>query len=227
MPHDVIFPTAVAERVRITRQKWRLSVLVPPASLPVTIAELQDQARLLFPGEPDPCDGAEDALLTRYIATATDELDSAFGWLGRSLIPRTLRLTLDEPPPKVVELPGVPVTSVEQIAYTDPAGVDQVILKADLAANGFRLDLDDTGNPALIWVTNGFAWPETIDDPAKFRIDYIAGYADAAAIPDILKHWILVKAATKYRDREDSVIGTIVAQLQHVERLMDNFRVRM
>lgn len=224
LSHPILQPWL--ERERVT-QEWRLSVLTAPLALPVTIAELQDQARILFPGEDDPCGGAEDDLLLRMLEAALAEIDSPFGWLGRSLITRQLRLTLDMTPPTVVRLPAPPVTSVDQVSFTDEAGVDVVILPGAFDTFGIKTDLADTGHPALLWIDQDFSWPSMREQPARLRIDYTAGYADADAVPSIIKHWILVKAAEKYRDREGSVIGTIVAILEHVERLLDNQRVRM
>ena len=208
---------------RVT-QEWRLSVATPPVAPVATVAELQRQARILFPGEADPFSGAEDDDLDRMIAAATQLIDSPEGWLGRSLITRTLRLSLDRSPPRIVRLPSPPVASITQVAYTDPDGVDVVVLSGDLATEGYRFDRSDTGQAALIWNDD---WPDTEDRPARIRIDYVAGYGLASDdIPDVAKHYILMRAAELYRDREASVVGTIHTKLEHVERALDGFRVR-
>lgn len=198
--------------------------MTPPATPVATVAELQRQARILFPGEADPFGGAEDDDLDRMIAAATQQIDSPEGWLGRSLITRTLRLSLDRPPPKVVRLPAPPVASITQVAYTDTDGVDQVVLAVDMATEGYKFDLEDAGSAALLWNDD---WPATEDRPGRIRIDYVAGYGAAADdVPDIVKHYILMRAAELYRDREASVVGTIHTKLEHVERSLDNYRVR-
>jgi len=210
--------------VRIT-QVGRLSVATAPAAPVATVAELQGQARVLFPGETDPFGGADDWLLAMDIEAAAQELDVASGWLGRSLITRTLRLTLDCAPPRIVRLPGPPVQSITQVAYTDPDGVDQVVLEAAMAAAGYRWDLDDTGQSALLW-NDDPGWPATEERPARIRIDYVAGYGDTGqAIPGGIRQWVLARAAEMYRDREASSLAPVTT-LEHVERSLDNLRVR-
>lgn len=208
---------------RVT-QEWRLSVVTPAASPPVTVSELKQHARLHFPGEADPYGGEEDDALLQLINAALQEIDSPEGWLGRAIMPKTLRLTLCVPPPTVVRLPGIPVASITSIVYYDTAEEEQTVLTAGLAAAGFKYDLDDTGEPALLW---NESWPATYDRPDRIKINYVAGYADEASVPALIKQWVLIRAATLYRDREGSVIGTIIAQLEHVQRALDNLRVRM
>ena len=223
MPSAIHTPWIDLVRVR---QAWRLSVSTAPETAIASVAELQSQARILFPGESDPFEGAEDSLLEMYIEAATQEIDSPIGWVGRSMISRTLRLSLDRAPPRVVRLPGPPVQSITQVAYTDPDGVEVIVLEAAMAAAGYRSDLDDTGEAALLW-NDDPGWPATEARPARIRIDYVAGYgADAADVPGAIRHYVLARAAEMYRDREASTMAP-VSTLEHVERSLDNFRVRM
>lgn len=209
---------------RIT-QEWRLSIVTPAASLLVaTAAELKTHARILFPGEADPFGGAEDTLLEEYIEAAVQEISSPLGWLGRSILSQTLRLTLDLPPPDIVRLPGPPVTSMVSVVYWDTDEVEQTILEADFAANGFYYDISDTGEPALLW---NDSWPATQNRPARIKIDYVAGYTDAASVPKRIKTYIMSKAAESYRDREASNLGVSAVPLEHMERALNAYRVRM
>lgn len=217
--------TPWTELERVT-QAWRLSVSEAPETDLATVKELQTQARILFPGETDPFGGAEDDLLRMYIQAASQEVDAPLGWLGRSLITRTLRLSLDRPPPTVVRLPGIPVQSITQVAYTDPDGVEVIVLEAAMEAAGYRSDLGDTGLPALLWNSDP-GWPTTEDRPGSIRIDYVAGYGTSEKdVPAAIRRYILALAAEMYRDREASSMAP-VATLQHVERSLDNYRVRM
>ncbi len=221
----VALNTAWDALVRVT-QAWRLSVSSAPVNPVATVGELQKQARILFPGEEDPFDGAEDDILALYIEAAAQEIDTPTGWLGRSLITRTLRLSLDQDPPRIVRLPGPPVQSITQVAYTDPDGVEVVVQAAAMAAAGYRWDLEDTGQSALLW-NDAPGWPATEARPGRIRIDYLAGYGDDAAdVPAAMRHYILALAAEMYRDREaSSQVST--SKLEHVERSLDGYRIRV
>lgn len=193
-------------------QDWRLSVVTPPASLPVTVEEAKKHIRLICFDGSDDFDGFEDGLIEGMIGAAVDEVDAPNGWLGRSLVPRTLRLTLDSYPRSIIRLPGVPVTDVLSVKYTDEAGDEQTI-------TDYEVDL--TAEPAILWTRTG--WPSMRSEPARMRIEYTAGYA--GGVPDIIKQWILIKVADYYAQREGIIVGTIVANLQHVQRMLDNMRV--
>jgi uncharacterized phiE125 gp8 family phage protein len=206
-------------------QMWRLSMIEAPDVPVASVGDLQLQARTLFPGEDDPFDGAEDSLIARIIDAATQEVDSPGGWLGRSLVTRTLRLSLDAHPPRVVYLPGPPVTEIVQVTYQPPSGDPVEIEEADLEGAGYRWDLEDTGEPARIWNVNG--WPSTACEPGRIKIDYVAGYGAADDVPDIIRHYILVRAATLYRDRESSSLGAVPMPHEHIRRSLYNMRVRL
>ena len=198
---------------------YRVMTETAPSGLPVSVAELQLHARTLFPGEPDVFDGAEDSLLQLYIEAATNELDFPSGYLGRSLLPRTIRVLIDSTPNHTILLPGPPVTEISEVKYYDDDGIEQEILPAD-----YLTDLNDTGWPARIWPVDD-AWPSMEDRPGRMWIDYISGYSTAADIPAVIRHALLVMAATKYRDRESGVVATIIAEHEHIKRALDNWRV--
>ncbi len=198
---------------------YRTTTITAPTSLPITVDELRLQARVGFPGESDPFDGAEDGFLERLIEAAVDELDFPRGSLGRSLMPRTARLLVDSTPSETILLPGPPVTEILEVKYYDTNGDEQ-----EITADDYRVDLADTGWPARIW--RDTEWPEMQSRPGRMWIDYQAGYADAASIPAVIRHSLMVMAATKYRDREGSVVGTILAEHQHFKRALDNWTVR-
>jgi len=158
-----------------------------------------------------------DGIIDAYKA-ALNEIDSPNGMLGRSLITRTLRLTLDAPPPDVVRIPMPPVTAISTITYRDCDDVFQAIDSADYLS-------DLTAEPALVWPKT--SWPSGIKGgPDTFRIEYVAGYANAASVPDVIKQWLKLRTGDYYRDRETVLLGITPTELPHIKRMLDNWRVR-
>ena len=201
------------------RQDGRLSVVTPATGAAVSLADAKLHLRVDHDDEDDYIEGLVEA--------ATAEIDSPRGWLGRSLITRTLRLTLDSWPPHTVRLPGVPVTSINSVEYRDRDGNLKTVDPADYEA-------DLTAEPALLWPSRDGSlcrgsWPDDMaaTGPDLFRVEYDAGYGDADTdVPRLIRQWLLTRVGDMYRDREGTVLGTIQAQLTHVERALDNMRVR-
>ena len=196
----------------------RLSVLDPPADLVVSVDEVKEQARLMLPNETDPFAGAENSLIERQIRSAIDELDAPQGWLGRSLVTRELRLLLDFQPARILRIPCPPVQTVDAAQYRDHDGVWQ-----DINLNDFLFDLD--ADEAYMWPKPGETWPVAARMPGRFRIDYTAGYGDPDDVPQVIRDALLIMAATKYRDRESVIIGTIATELQHIRNQLAGWRV--
>lgn len=194
------------------RQDGRLSVVTPNGSAVITTADAKLHLRIDH--------STEDTLVDALVSTAAAELETPNGWLGRSLLSRTVRLTLDSPPPDVIYLPGPPVTAISSVKYRNTDDTFTTISSSD-----YLYDL--TAEPALLWIGDD-GWPTDMkcDGPDLVRIEYVAGYTNAAAIPKAIRQWILIRAAELYRDREGSVVGTIATRLEHVDRMLDNHRVR-
>ncbi len=87
--------------------------------------------------------------------------------------------------------------------------------------------LDLTAEPALIWPDRDIGWPSDIQGGVdSVRIDYVAGYANEAAIPRAIRQWLLMRTAELYRDREPSVLGVASNPLRHADRMLDSLRIR-
>ena len=89
-----------------------VTVLTPPASEPVSLAEAKTLLRI------DAAD--EDSLLASLIATARHTVETR---TGRALITRSLALTLNRWPHKnVVRLPHPPLITVNSVEVADASG---------------------------------------------------------------------------------------------------------
>lgn len=164
-------------------------------------------------------DTEHDSYLTMLIKAARR---TAEGYCGRSFITQTWRLTLDEFP-CVMQLERGPVQSVTSIVYTDMAGASQTVTAPALPA--YAIDL--TGQLARIAPGFGYTWPQTLPQIGAVAVTYQCGYgATAASVPEEIKHWILVRVATAFENREEvSASRGSLSALPYVDCLLDEYRI--
>lgn len=189
-----------------------LKLITAPTTYPVTLAEAKLHARV------DLAD--DDALITALIVAATEMCEQK---IGRAIMTQTWQLTLDAFP-EAFELTRVPVQSIASLTYVDLAGATQT-----LASNLYSLDsADEFGLAYVVPAYNG-QWPDTRDQINAVKVQYVAGYANAAAVPQSIKQWILLTVATMYSNRETEAYSSravsTTVQMQFVDRLLDRYVV--
>lgn len=122
--------------------------------------------------------------------------------LHRKLITQTLDAYFDEFPddyPFEFRLP--PLQSVTSITYVDNNGDTQT-----LAADQYLVDAKSA--PARIAPAYGVSWPSTLNQNNAVIIRFVAGYGVASAVPDCVKHWMLMRIKTLWDNRGQIVVGT-------------------
>lgn len=132
-------------------------------------------------------DGDEfDETLRSHILTATEELESD---CRRQLLETDFTLYLDKFPTagcgderaiRDILIEVCPVVSIDEIRYLDAAGVQQV-----LSTSHYRTDL--ISEPARVSPAYGLAWPVSQHVSHAVEIDFTAGFATAADIPEQAK----------------------------------------
>ena len=188
-----------------------LRLITAPTTYPVTLAEAKLHCRV------DASD--EDALLTALITAATEMAEQK---TGRALMTQTWTLVQDAFPTSI-ELTRVPVQTITHVKYYDTAGVLQTLSSALYA-----LAQDDFGF-AKISPAYGEVWPTTQERDDAIVVEFVAGYASAAAVPESIKQWIKLMISTMYDNRETEsyssrAVSTTV-QMSFVDRLLDRFRI--
>ncbi|NBQ69143.1 MAG: hypothetical protein EBU46_10035 [Nitrosomonadaceae bacterium] len=161
-----------------------LTVTTPPATEPVTLAEMKLHSRI---------DGLEDDdLVNGLITAARMHLEQA---ANMKLITQTLTLSIDDFPASGILYLDGPVQSVTSIEYYD--------LDGNLQTWDSELyQVDTTANPARIMPAYDETWPDYLDDYNSIVVTYVAGYGDATAVPAILKQAIKMLVGHWYANRE-------------------------
>ncbi len=164
-----------------------LSIVTPPAALPVALERETRFARL---------DGNTYELDTvaELIETATARLDGPKGFLGRALMTQTWDMVLERFPPctRIIRLPLPPLRSVISITYLDPDGATQTF-----SADAYRVVPDDQGG--IIALKPSEAWPSVLCGPGAVTIRFVAGYD---AVPAEIRSEITAMAADWFDNRD-------------------------
>lgn len=193
----------------------RLVQTQPPAIEPVAVADLRTHVGLDY-GFRD-----HDAMLSLFIKAARRYAEA---YTNRSFITQGWRGTLDGFP-QVIELERAPVVSVQSIVYLDMGGVWRTV--SDPGLPDYAVDLSGP----LGRITPGFGriWPIPLPQIGSVQVNFTAGYGSAATdVPEEVRHWIMLRAATLYRDREESAVleRGDVKPLPYVDRLLDPVTVQ-
>jgi uncharacterized phiE125 gp8 family phage protein len=187
---------------------WTL--VTPPTDEPVTLTEIRDHLRI--------SGTAEDSLLMLYAQMAREAVE-AETW--RALMPQTWDLLLQGWPSNgVIELPRPPLQSVTSIKYTDEDGVVKT-----LAPSNYAVDIAKEPGRVVL-ATNG-EWPsDALYSVNAVAVRFVAGYADASAVPTMAKAAILLQTAEIYANREAVGPGAQLTVAPVVQRVLNLLRVR-
>lgn len=191
-----------------------ISVVTPPTSEPVTVAEVKLQAVIGT--------DADDALLAIMIQAVREHGEAL---TNRSFITQTLKVSLDSFPAKI-DLPRGPVTAVSSVTYIDEDGDEQTLVA------GTDYDTDIISLVGRVQPVYMGQWPTTKQVPNAVNVTYTAGWT-TETIPAALKQWLLVRVASLYTQRENHVIGfgsgMRVASMPHsfADGLLDRYTVSL
>lgn len=185
-----------------------LKLITAATVLPVDLASAKAHLRV------DVAD--DDTLITSMIWAATQVAEQM---TGRALTAQTWELTLDAFP-AALELTRVPVASITSVIYADSTGI-----QTTLSNTLYALDAaDDFGLAYVVPVYDG-TWPDTRSEINAVKVRYVAGYADAASVPEGIKSWIKLQVGMMYVNRESVNVGNITTEFGYVDRLLDRYKV--
>jgi uncharacterized phiE125 gp8 family phage protein len=171
-----------------------LELLDPPATTPITLAEVKDQLRV----DAD----EDDVLLTRLIDVAVAYTDVK-GALGQAMITQKWGQWVNSTPPQTVSLILGPTTGVTAVKYYDTDGV----LQTDTLSN---YQVTGTEFATIIGPKAGFNWPVTQQRSDAIRIEYEIGYGAATTdVPQTIRHALMLLVGHWYDSRENTQIDEL------------------
>jgi uncharacterized phiE125 gp8 family phage protein len=193
-----------------------LSEVTAPTVLPLSLNECKAHLRV-----PD-TENDEDALIMSYLRSTIEEVDGRDGWLGRALCTQTWKYKLDYFPRSTrfrrhssIVVPLPPLQSVTHVKYIDTAGDLQTWASTNYTVTGTE---PNNYAPGLITPVWGEVWPSTRDVPEAVEVQFVCGYTNTNsntqnAIPDSIRNALLIMLAHRYEQRQETVVGTIVASM--------------
>lgn len=149
-----------------------------------------------------------DDLIDAYIAAARSSVEAV---LKMSLMETAWKLRIDNCFPWEIRLPIGPVfdgggsPNDLTISYVDDAGETQT-----LATTEYQVSYGET---AVIRPAYGKTWPATRPVMDAVTVNFQAGWKDAADIPRAILQALRLTVGDCFAHRENTVIGTITAQL--------------
>lgn len=179
----------------------------PPASEPVTAADVKNQLEL------DVSDTSKDTQIELYIESSRQMVEE---YTGLALITQTWTLTLDHwPNDREQWWDGVKQGSLKELWASGRASM--VLLPRyplqtvdSITADGTAVTIADTfitdtsQRPGRLVIKRGAAWPTVIDNAAGIVIEYTSGYgANATDVPAALRLAIIQMAAYMFEHRGD------------------------
>lgn len=167
-----------------------VTVKTPAAIPPLDVAGLKSRLKIEH--------AEDDALLGDFLGAALGEIDGPTG-IGIALMAQVWTLTLDCFAGEI-ELPGWPVTAVNEVRYYDRDGIIQVLDPATYRLAG-------GSDPRRLVRAFGASWPATAYGRGVVEIDYALGAADRSTVPADLITALAMLAGSYNENREAVTLG--------------------
>lgn len=191
------------------QRQW--ATTVDAASLPVSDAELKAHLMLT--------DNDDNAVISSVLLAAVDHIEAV---TNRKLVSQTVELVVSSFPEcsgQVLELPGGVVSEVTSVAYLDAEGVSQT-----LSASRYELNSRGPHAASIALLDPDDSWPIVRAVGLPVTITYVAGWADADAVPASLKNGIKMVAGSFFDGRHAD--GQKMEQSIWYQQILSNWRLR-
>ena len=185
-------------------------LITAPAVEPVTVEELRSQLRITST--------SQDTMLGVLIEAARQHVED---YLRYSLLSATWELYLDSFPAAgdCIYIQKSPVSSVTSLKYYASDGTLTTLTEN----TDYAVDL--ISKPCRIYEAYGTYWPTPRLIKNAVIVKFVAGYASADAVPDVIRQAVLMFASTMYENPADEITGTQVNRIDNnSERLLRPLR---
>ncbi len=171
-----------------------LTQTIAPSDEPVTLAEQKAQSYIDH--------SEQDTHISALIKTAREWCETV---TGRQLMTATWKLTLPgfvytRPGAPHILLPRPPLQTVTGITYLDADGARQTLNESVYIVHADAL-------PGYVRLAYNQSWPTYRAEDGSVEITYVAGYGNAAAVPECAKTAIKIVAAHLFEYREAASFG--------------------
>lgn len=189
------------------------TVTVPPAELPVTLAEVKAYLRVT--------NSAEDGIITGLIQAVVNELES---YARRFFVSRTVLGEYDRlewskfEPFSFVELRRAPLGAVTSVSVIEGSGTTDVTADTELK---------DTAGYARVLFPETLPTPKD-NEPRPLQVVFTAGYGDATAVPEEIKTAIKMGVNFYFRNRGDCATecgNTKASQSPVIQGALSNYKI--
>lgn len=181
------------------------TIVTAPLATPLSVSEVKEHLRVDH--------ASQDTLIWTYLSAAIGEFEDLS---GRALIESTWDYTLDHFPFYSFYLPKGRLVSVMSIKYTPEGGAE-----TEIPSSGYAVDTKS--DPGRVTLNDGVHWPVMALIPAGgFVARFVAGWANAAAVPADIKAALLFKCQLLY-DGSTRATTNAVAEIA-MRRLDEVFR---
>lgn len=173
---------------------WSSSLKTGPTYEPVSLEEAKAHLRVT--------DTDEDDLITSLVQAGREYVEA---FTNRAVLPQTWYWKADRLPCVAIWLPKPPLVSITSVTFVDESGGTQTWAPT----SGYQLS-KPTGpkaSYARLMPAYGNSWPVTRWQFDAVTIEYVAGYADAASVPESIKAAIKMLVGHWYENRESVVVG--------------------
>jgi uncharacterized phiE125 gp8 family phage protein len=181
----------------------QVRVKVEPTEDPVTLEEAKSYLKIL------PSVTEDDQLIIRLIKAVTKQAQK---YAQTSFVTQTLEVKADKWNPQE-ELPYGPHQSIISVVRTHYDNTETALTTDEYSTSGLNYL---SVFPDKVWrLSEGF-----INN--RITVEYVAGFGAAEDVPDDIKIAILKEVAELYENRENTLIGSIVADLSTTSKHLLN-----